>query len=376
MKKQNIFISIVLLVTVVILAIPFIQWLNIEKKDLNILIVDKTVEEDSYCEHKRIVHVLNHYKYNKEDKEEYTVLDYVGFRPKKDLEYEIDDVENKLKKDYDLLYVADTNGVYEEEYYGENSRGNRSQIIYGGLSLEEAEQIEKQVEINQTPLIVEYNTFAQPTSKKSRNIMESVLNVKWTGWIGRYFDNLNYDANEEIPTWIKDNYEKQYNQNWEFKNGGFVLADQSDHIIVLEDNEDFLSKGLKFSFSKEGKDFFNIKGSVNYDYWFDIIKSDSSQVMATYNWDLNDGGKEKLEKYNLPSSFPAITRHLENNVPIYYFAGDFADSNKERGLYRYYNLNKIMTRFKRLSANDDQRFQWQIYYPVMEAILEEAYELK
>ena len=376
MKKQKIVISTVLLVTVVILAIPFIQWLNVEKKDLDILIVDKTVVDDSYREHKRIVHVLNHYKYNKEDKEEYTLLDYVGFRPKEDLEYEIDNVESKLKKDYDLLYVADTYGVYEEEYYGENSRGNRSRIIYGGLSVEEAKQIEKQVEINQTPLIVEYNTFTQPTSKKSRNIMENVLNIKWTGWIGRYFDNLNYDANEEIPTWVKDNYEKQYAQDWEFKNGGFVLADESDHIIVLEDNEDFLIKGLNFSFSEKGKEFFNIEESVSYDYWFDIVESESSQVMATYNWDLNDSGKEKLEKYNLPTSFPAITKRLENDVFAYYFAGDFADSNKDRGLYRYYNLNKIMTRFKRLSANDDQWFQWQIYYPMMEVILEEAQNLK
>lgn len=48
-----------------------------------------------------------------------------------------------FKYNVDFIYIADTYGVYTEDFYEENLRGDRSRLIYGGVELKETETIEE-----------------------------------------------------------------------------------------------------------------------------------------------------------------------------------------------------------------------------------------
>ncbi|WP_236610108.1 hypothetical protein [Planococcus halocryophilus] len=87
-----------------------------EEKIVNIAIIDKTVPTESYREHKGLTWLLNHQRYVPESEEAYNATtDYYGFVPdEKDESYTIRD----LPTDYsgtDLIYLADSYGVYEED---------------------------------------------------------------------------------------------------------------------------------------------------------------------------------------------------------------------------------------------------------------------
>ena len=65
-------------------------------------------------------------KIKKENNEKYDVVkDYVGFVPSdKPPEFQVREFPEDLSA-YDVLYVADGYGVYEDEYLGDNEEGNR-----------------------------------------------------------------------------------------------------------------------------------------------------------------------------------------------------------------------------------------------------------
>ena len=74
----------------------------------------------------------------------------------------------------DLIYIADTYGVYENEFLGDNKEGNFSKPIYGGMSEEEINLISSNLK-NKKKLIVEFNSFGTPTSNKVRKKISDIF---------------------------------------------------------------------------------------------------------------------------------------------------------------------------------------------------------
>nr|WP_300003586.1 hypothetical protein [Tissierella sp.] len=369
-------IIVILIVSLLILgaAFPYIKWERSQVKELNVFILDKTVPDNSYREHRRLIYALNHYKYQKKDSTEYNLEDYSGFYPLEDEKYKTSNVKDDLKENTDLIYIADSYGVYEEEFFKNKIEGERSEIIYGGLKSEEIEVIKEQVYENNIPLVAEFNTFGSPTDTAARKEIEEILGVKWSGWIGRYFNELDYEKNEEVPAWIIRAYEGGEDESWAFKGSGFILASDQDEIIVLE-AKDFKGKGIAIDFTDKGREFFETDKTSAYGYWFDIVETREAEAYAWYKWDLTKEGEEKISARGIPKIFPSITRRTVNTTPIYYFAGDFADTSRDRGFYKYEGLSKIMGAVSKFNGDNDTKFQWRIYYPVMKNILEEAYSL-
>jgi len=119
------------------LLAPFAVWLSRPSRELKVFIVDKTVAESSGREHAGLTWLLNHRKYFKPGGVAYDRdQDYYGFVPGPDHSWEAREPSIR-KAAPELIYLADTYGVYTEEFYGLN-RGNRTQLIYGGLRDEEA----------------------------------------------------------------------------------------------------------------------------------------------------------------------------------------------------------------------------------------------
>ena len=246
-----------------------------------------------------------------------------------------------------------------------------SEPIYGGLTQDEAFQIEKSLKENGSTLITEFNTLASPTDDQSKKAMYNLLGIEWTGWTGRYFNELDPNKSSEVPSWIIQSYQSS-SDSWTFTGPGFVFSHEDGRLFVLEEDEHFEEKGLWIEYTPKGTDLFNLKKSPAYGYWFDIIQNTSAEVLGNYQMDLTQQGKDKLQENNIPITFPAVTLFKENDSKRYYFAGDFVDTGNTPALHKYIGLDAIQKMFAFEKKNRPQTFYWKAYVPMMEAILREA----
>ena len=101
-------------------------------------------------------------------------------------------------------------------------------------------------------LIAEFNTFASPTRSAAVDVMESTLGVRWTHWIGRYFPRL--EDTDEVPPWMRDNWEREWDDTWTFEGPGFVLLYEDAHVEVLEVGVAFENELLRRRMAREQSD--------------------------------------------------------------------------------------------------------------------------
>lgn len=352
---------------------PFIIWHFSPSISANILIVDKTVPKKTYREHKALMWVLNNLKYlNKPSGNVYqSDRDYFGFFPSDNFTYSIRHLDPGDGQ-VDIVYLADTYGVYTEDFYKENIRGKRSPLIYGGLEQKELDIIETLLG-NSALLIGEFNTFATPTYHRTGTRLENLFGVKWTGWIGRYFQDLD-KTNDEIPIWLITNYEKQYEENWRFKGPGFGFVHIDDSVIILTQGEDVGNELIKVVFSEQAEKALEVRNNAGYYYWFDILTPRSTtEVLARYKIDVTEKGREKIERFGIPNTFPAVVKTV-SPYRTYYFAGDFSDIRKVPSFWNASFLKYLMARSYRDIASDQSFFFWNVYFPMLENILRQ--ELK
>ncbi|MDN6385780.1 MAG: hypothetical protein L0J65_03380, partial [Alkalibacterium sp.] len=374
MKNKRIYLSIA--VVLFLLFLLYIAWQLDSEKKFDVLILDKTVPDQTYQEHKGITWVLNHYKYLKNDGTLYDLAqDYSGFHPQEEKQYDISQLSEN-KKEYDLIYMADTYWIYENEYYDEKKEGTRSELIYGGLTDEEVAYIEEKYISQHVPVIAEFNSFASPTSPEVEQRLTSLLGIQWNGWSVRYFNELDPELKSDIPQWIIKNYEQQTNENWNLSGSGYVFVKNDESVLVLKEGQDFEGEGIRFEFNERGQEFFDTSLSSHYDYWFDIVESDSSEVLAEYSLGLTESGKQHLSDYDIENTFPAVTRNIKSKTPAYYFAGDYADMPVTPSIVRYKGMDWLNKMISRLQGNASHSFFYRAYLPMMNIILQEEYDEK
>jgi hypothetical protein len=360
MKKQYILLIYVLSIAAVLTS-PYWLWQFQPSHKLNVLILDKTVPNQSYREHKGLIWVLNNSKYVKSDLRPYTInTDYKGFKPESGGKYKVAELPKSLAP-YNLIYMTDQYGVYKEEFSGDNKYGNRTEKIYGGLSSKDVDQIEKTlISSKGKTLISEFNTFASPTSDNVRNKISNLLNLDWSGWIGRYFSDLN---STEVPQWVKANYEKQHHK-WDFSGKGLVFVSKNNYIVVIDRNE-LKESGIRFQLTRDGKKLFKTDIQGLYQYWFDINSArNKDEILATYHLAVSKKANQELEGYGIPTSFPAVIFHPNAKYASYYFSGDFADETEVPAIYQTVGFDRIK---KHLGENGN--FYWNVYVPMMKTIL-------
>ncbi|PFA67449.1 hypothetical protein CN378_11450 [Bacillus sp. AFS015802] len=352
---------------VLIVSAPFWLWQLKKEQELNVLIIDKTVPDTTYREHKGLMWLLNQQKYVHSGGKRYDLQkDYIGFVPKKDQTFDIKNIPSSTSK-YDAVYIADTYGVYEEEFHNENVSGKRSSKLYGGLTDQDMEALKDMAMTDGKTLIAEFNSMAQPTEEATRKKFYSLFNLEWSGWIGRYFPEM---QNSEVPQWVRDNYEKQYGEAYRFKGPGYVLVDENDRLVVL-DQDDIGKKGVVFSTTSQGEDFIGEKIDVPYSYWFDMVEAvDPDEVMANYTLSLSNCGKDTMKALNLPVTFPAVVHGENRQFDTYYFSGDYADQPDVPDLYQTVGFSSWRKWTESSSPDNTSQFYWKAYTPMMNAILE------
>ncbi|MFN0290307.1 hypothetical protein [Pedobacter helvus] len=357
----------------------FLTWLIWPKKKLTIAIVDKTVLFTSGQEHASLNWILRNNKYSKTSTDLYQLKkDYFGFFPNKNRKFDLKGLERfsekgieKLSKDAEMAYFTDTYGVYSKEWYLEKNIIERQRLLYGGLSAQDMLFLKKMKEKKKL-VITEFNTFATPTPENVAKDFEQTFKIKWTGWVGKYFDSFDTTQNREIPRWLIDNYKSQNNNQWPFKKSGIAFVSKEDKIVILEYVTHLVSEIPLIVTAKKERQTYRIPKRIKYPFWFDVVQtSRANKIVSFYDIKTNKEGLEILAKNHIPPQFPAIIAHYEKDYKFFYFCGDYADNPISQGGSYF----KGISYFRKLFYNDDVAaerisFFWEFYKPMIETILE------
>lgn len=354
----------------VLLTLPVLLWIVEKERSVTVAIIDKTVADDSYREHLGVTWVLNHYKVKNDNGKPFRASqDYYGVIPPDNEGSGVS--KRQLPETYDstdVIYIADTYGVFEDDIGKEvgDRYGARSAKIIGGLEEDEwANIVARTTSKKPSLLLAEYNTFASPTNENVRKQVTKHLGIEWKGWNGRYFDNLDYRENKEIPQWVIDEYEGE----WAYTGGGFLLVnDLEGSVVVLEDDKHLKEDSVTMTFTEKGEQRLGVKGSHKYSYWFDIVTArPGADVLATYDWSLTDEGKRVLIEHGIPNEFAAVVRKAEGSSESIYFAGDYNDVPTVPKVYQLKGLPHL---YKALYAFSNESFFWSAYVPMMKGALD------
>ncbi len=369
-------------ILIFILFIPVWMWLGwvlTPNTKLVAAIIDKTVLTREGQEHISFNWILNHQRYTKTSKKAYeNAHDYYGFFPLKDEKFELKGLERfssneliQLSEDADLVYFTDTYGVYNNEWFhGENGSYG---ILYGGLSDKDVEFLSLMKAKNKL-IIAEFNTIGSPTRFENRTRFEELFAIKWTGWTARYFDNLDIEVNKDIPLWLIDNYKKAHQGQWPFKKSGIAFVNDNEQVVILEDNTHLTDSMPLIISDLYARENLGLPESIKYPFWFDVIKPqpEINQTVASFKIRTNAKGLAELNKYGIPSEFPAVTMHKGEDYSFYYFSGDFSDNPIDLKTSYFKGIGLIKTMFyDKNNPMDRSGFFWDFYRPMLSNILKD-----
>lgn len=373
-KKRS---FIVLLIIILTPVISWSAWFFASKKPTNIIIYDKTVLNSSADEHKSFNWILNYHRFvSKETLEPYDpVEDYKGFFPLDSQEYKTNAFESyslseldSISKAIDILYLTDMYGIYSLEWYAETEQLERSKKVYGGATEKDLALMENAVRNNKL-VIGEFNLFASPTFKYIGKQCESLFNLTWSGWTGRYFTSLDTTINKELPKWLVKGYLEQHNNKWPFTKPGIVFVHEWNKIEILESETDLTYEIPWIISSPKTIDRYGVKDTIEYPFWFDIVEADNPiDKISSYSIRTNSRGDSLMNKWNIPTEFPAVI--TGNDSLTYYFSGDFADNKIGMNLSHF----KGTPLFGGITQSQDglmsrNTFFWDFYYPLVSNII-------
>jgi hypothetical protein len=356
-------------------------WYLTPSSSLGILVVNKTVPNQEYQEHQSIHWLLNHFKFTKQNGSVYDKSkDYLGFFPANTLEeskindfstFSTDEI-NKLLNENQLIYFADTYGVYENDFK-QAVLESPSKKVYGGMNQKDISFLKEAFQ-QEVDIIAEFNTIASPTRKDVRLEFENLADIKWTGWITRYFDELDTLLNNDLPRWLIKAYVNQHDGVWGLAGPGMVFVHEHGTLEILRFGKDFKSNVPNIVSTAKSQKRYEIPEIVKYPYWIDVILVSSDfEVISYYDLLPTEAGIDKLREMGVPRYFPAAVVKENGKGKFYYFCGDFADNPVSGNSFRFFGVSKLWRMF--LQAEDySQRnsFFWNYYYPLMKNILKDS----
>jgi hypothetical protein len=371
-----------LAVPLLLVGVPWIVHLIRPSRALDVVIVNKTVPFRNFVEHRSLFWILDHRKVIRPDGGAYRKeTDYVGAHPPAvpgGPPERVDLLTDRRVLAAHLLYLADTYGVYRDDLAsGPAMRAalERSPEVHGGLEAAEAAAARSYVQRGGT-LVAEFNTLGSPTADRARRDLEDLLGVRWTHWIGRYFADL--ESRDEVPQWLRRDYEAEWGQPWDFRGPGWVLVQDDAHVEVLRVGEE--ARGSALVLEREPPVDPLLDGAadaVPYPYWFDVVeRAAGTEVLASFRFRLTAAGSARLKARGLPEVFPAVTRRRhETGGAAYYFAGDFSDNPMFDVPVPLAGWPLALRWLHGLSVGPSETaFYWRFYVPMVSRLLEDLPE--
>ncbi len=379
MKRKHVLIFLFCL-PLLVPVVSYLIWKFKDEKPLKVLIYDMTVPLNSYIEHNSFSWLVIHDKYVVVDQLRQPKVDYKGFYPKDDFKFVTNDFLKLSRQEViqvadslEMAYFTDTYGIYSNEWYREQSINERSSKIYGGLNKNDIILL-KRLQDSRKLVLAEFNFLASPTSRSIRNEAENLLDVRWTGWVGRYYECLDTIINPDIPLWARNLYKKQYHKPWNFHQAGILFVHEHEQIVVLE-MDATLKEEVPWVYSSEyGEEKYGLPREVTYPYWFDILESGpTNRIVSKYKIYANENGKKLMNEYGIPDVFPCVIENKEKNY--YYFCGDFCDTPLYLESAKLTGVSYFRKFFyNRYNYIDRTPFFWHFYLPLVHTILDDYYK--
>ncbi len=371
---------------ILIPLISFSIWAFFPKRDLNLLVIDKTVVGPNLVEHSGLFWILDYQKYTKKDKSFFNrKTDYLGYFPaSENTKPEIKDLSKLSSQEIkdkvsnlDLVFITDTYGVMSSSEKEIKATTLTPKKIYGGLDQKDIELI-REVKTQGKTIVAEFNSMASPTTKEVRTEFENLMGIQWTGWIGRYFDEMDTLVNADLPNWMKYQYKKQHQGNWLPSGPGLIFIHENGQIEGLTFGDDYQNKIPLIRTQRINPIGENLPEIIPYPDWFDVVLIERDyQVISYYDINPTNEGLEKLRSMGLPRFFPAAIVKDNGKGKMYYLAGDFSDLRVELGSPKFTGLPFFWKGLHLLTDyTDRESFFWNYYFPLISNFLEESYNSK
>lgn len=191
-----------------------------------------------------------------------------------------------------------------------------------------------------------------------QTLLSDATNIDYSGYSGKAYPDLGNLS--DIPEKIISNYETDTGNQWHFNGEGIILHKLEKTIVLV--------KGIDYE-----KNITLHANGRSIPFWgnFEITTADAmAAVGATFEFHLTGVGKNRLNAYGLPASFPAFYEIKSPLYTAYYAAGDFTSFNatvpyfhewlpdilSHKGLYERYSLEQTY---------------WQWFYPTLANLIDQ-----
>ncbi|AEV28235.1 hypothetical protein SpiGrapes_0377 [Sphaerochaeta pleomorpha str. Grapes] len=374
-KKKVIVFFCILFVALILVCLPMIRFVLKPNLPVVTAVYDKTVPNGKVREHTGLFWFLKQKKVIPVEGKTFAYSDsYYGLHWDSNGKY-YEKPLPFLSEKADLLYIADTYGIYRKEQVGIVPDVAVSNLIYGGLTQTDVHSIRDFLNTDRANTVVaEYNTFGTPTHPSVRAQMESLLQTKWSGWVGHYVKDL---AEEGVTVeWERNRYEKTTGRTWDFTGNGYVLVNEESDILILDEN-DVGKKGNELTFTAKGTELTGISVTGPYQGLFDVVSTLSdAETLAYYSLDVTDNGLAKLKAKGLAPVFPAIIRNETAFHTTYYLGGNYAALNYKPRFYFWEGVLARMQKVPDTKLDSSDSFYWKTYIPLLNGIYKEAEQRK
>jgi hypothetical protein len=375
MKGVNVF-KVLFYILFPVILVSFGFWYFQEEMVYNIYVLDKTVPDKGYSEHKSFFWLLNYHKIVNKNGLSYSYkYDYYGFHPDEGEDnstYKIKSLRLYeilgIPDDIDFLYYIDSYGVSYEDWYHRPPDKFHSPLLYGGLNQNDYLLLNEMKRKNKL-IISEFNMLGSPTSDLIRNKTENLFDFYWTGWTGCYFRSL-HSSNPNLPRWVINQYEQKYSKKWDFDDSGIVFIQENGNIVVLQNKVHLTQEYPQIITDSYGQKEYYLPPFQNYCFWFDIILPGKlNRVISKYHLSLSSEGIAMLKKEKIPAEFPAVLEHLDH-YKFYYLAGDFSDLSVSYYSSFFSGFPWLAKSLYLKSSGSKRAFYWRYYVPLLYHIIE------
>jgi hypothetical protein len=371
-KKKSIAILLVIVIALIILCLPLIRFALKPSLPVITAVYDKTVPNGTEREHSGLFWFLRQKKVLPTEGKIFKYSDsYFGLHWDNKGNYFEVPLPSLSSSPVDLLYIADTYGIYRKEQIGLVPDPGVSNLLYGGLTQTDVDTIRDFLNTDRAnTVIAEYNTLGTPTHPYVRSQMESILQIQWSGWVGHYVKDLQEEGVN--VAWERTRYEKVSGKTWDFTGSGYILVNEETDILVLSE-QDIGTKGNELNFTPEGTALTGLSGSVPYQGLFDIVSPlAEADTLAFYSLDVTDSGLSKLESKGLKPVFPAVIKNETAFHTTYYFAGNYAALNYKPRFYFWEGIINRMQKVPDSKYDNSDSFYWKTYIPLLTGVYKEA----
>lgn len=361
----------------IIIAIPFagrLTWIMQKSKPIEILIINKSVQNSSTNEVKTLNWTLNNEKFVNSEKQIYNyTYQYFGYYPdatsedRKIKSFSLENITNLSEKN-DVLFFADNYGIEPSM----NDTKTVKKKSYGGFNNSDYVFLKEMVN-KQKLVIAEYNFISLPTEDLVRYNTEKFLDIYSLGWRGKYFKDLSKDqVSLDIETKWFDLYKQMNSEDWIFSGPGIILLNTSQNRIIVIPGEKYMNSEFpEVITTEEIATQYNIPHKAAYSGWFDMSYPGQNKVISHFNLNLNDEGINLLKRNGIEAEFPAVI--VSANSKFYYMAGDFSKVHVFMPYSRLGFISNIIESVNKGKVNKPEKFFLTYYNNLLTTILNNYY---